>query len=117
MNRIYGQSPEQEKRFENIRNKIKDDYAEKGETLSDTEAAQAANNLIGYVKMLVEIRRRKIDEGHPDIIEELIDLKARYEAGDAEAIEKIKSITDKHYTPEKFFKQLENYLKNKKKAA
>ncbi len=117
MSRIYGQTQEQEKRFEKIRDGIKDDYAQKGEVLSDVEAAQAANNLIGYVELLMKIRRRKINEGHPDIIEELVDLKARYEAGDPEAIARVESVTDKKYTPEKFFKQLDKYLKDKKEAA
>lgn len=117
MSRIYGQTPEQEMRFKRICDGIKNDYAQKGETLSDVEAAQAANNLIGYVELLMKIRREKINEGHPDIIEELIDLKARYEAGDPEALERIQSITDEHYTPKKFFKQLDKYLKDKKKAA
>lgn len=117
MSHIYGQTPEQEMRFKRICDGIKNDYAQRGETLSDVEAAQAANNLIGYVELLVKIRRGKINDGHPDIIEELVDLKARYEAGDPQALEKVQSITDERYTAKKFFKQLDNYLKDKKKAA
>lgn len=41
-----------------IRNRIKNMYAEKGETLTDDEAYMAAQNLIGFFQKVVEIKSR-----------------------------------------------------------
>lgn len=117
MHHIYGNDHEQDERFDRIRDRIKDTYEQQGKTLTDEEAIAAANNLIGFVGLLTDIRRRKINERDPAILEELADLKKRYEAGDPEAVERIQSVTDNSYTPEKFLKRLEKYLKDKKIAA